>query len=65
MLISANAVMTITIVNRPSLSRSNGFGMPAISDPMVISTKPAITALIVPDRLNPAISSNRVIGVTR
>ncbi len=39
--------------------------MPAMTDPIVISTKPASTALIVPDRLNPAISSNFVIGVTR
>ena len=36
-----------------------------MSEPIVISTMPASTALIVPDRLKPAISSNFVIGVTR
>ncbi len=30
-----------------------------------MSTMPAITALIVPERLKPAISSKRVMGVTR
>src|SRR5439155_441145 len=38
---------------------------PAMSDPTVISTKPESTALIVPERLKPAINSNFVIGVTR
>ena len=44
---------------------SSGSGTPAMSEPMVISTAPASTALTVPEMLNPAISSSRVIGVTR
>ena len=39
--------------------------MPAMNEPITISTMPASTALIVPEMLKPAISSNLVIGVTR
>src|SRR3989442_8627495 len=64
-LMSANAVATMTTKSRKSRSGSNGLGIPAMSDPTVISTKPESTALIVPERLKPAINSNFVIGVTR
>ena len=65
MLMSAMAVMTIDLSSRSSRIGANGSGMPAMTDPIVISTAPASTALIVPERLKPAISSNLVIGVTR
>src|SRR5579862_1316625 len=64
-LISENAVMTMTMKRRSNRSGANGSGIPAITEPMIIRKPPAITALIVPDRLNPATSSSFVIGVTR
>ncbi len=64
-LMSANAVTTITAKIRRSLSGSNGWGMPAMREPMITRNIPASTALTVPEMLNPAISSNFVIGVTR
>ena len=65
MLTSASAVMTMTTNSRSMRIGSNAFGTPAMSEPIVISTSPASTALIVPERLKPAISSRRLIGVTR
>jgi hypothetical protein len=65
MLMRASAVITITSSRRASLKTSKAFGTPAMTDPMVINTAPAMTALMVPDRLKPAISSNFEIGVTR
>ena len=65
MLTSASADTTITTNTRNILTGSNGFGMPAIIAPMVINTLPAITALTVPERLKPVISSSFEIGVTR
>ena len=55
----------ITTNSRNRRIGSNGLGMPAMSDPMIIRNMPAITALIVPEMLKPAISSSFVIGVTR
>jgi hypothetical protein len=64
-LTSAKAVRRMTTSSRSNLTGASGSGMPAIIDPMVISTAPAITALMVPERLKPAISSSLVMGVTR
>ena len=58
MLISASAVMTMTTNRRSSRSGSNGSGMPAISEPSRHQHAPARKALIVPERLKPAISSS-------
>ena len=65
MLTSASEAITITTNTRNMRIGSKGFGIPAMSEPSVINTAPAITALIVPERLNPVISSSFVIGVTR
>ena len=65
MLMSAKAVTTITTKRRMMRNGSNGFGTPAMIDPISMIANPARTALIVPDMLNPAISSSLVIGVTR
>ena len=64
-LIKANAVTTMTTNNRNSRIALNGSGMPATTEPMIIRNIPARTALMVPEMLKPAISSNFVIGVTR
>ena len=65
MLTSASDATMITTKTLNILNGSKGFGIPAITAPMVISTLPAMTAFTVPERLNPEINSNFVIGVTR
>ena len=64
-LISANEVTQTTTNSRTSRIGSKGFGTPAITEPTRIRNIPAITALIVPEMLKPAISSNFLIGVTK
>ena len=65
MLMSANAVTTMRITRRSARTGSKGCGTPAITEPTNMMAIPAITALIVPETLKPAISSNLLIGVTR
>ena len=61
----AKDVNTTTTNRRSSRRGSRGFGMPAMNEPMTIRNMPAMTALIVPEMLKPAISSSLVMGVTR
>src|SRR6185369_14528938 len=49
----ASEETTITVNTRINLIGSRGFGMPAMNDPTRMTTDPAMTAFIVPDRLNP------------
>ena len=66
MLISANAVTTITTNSREQphrVERVRDAGDERPDDHA--APAPASTALIVPERLKPAISSSFVIGVTR
>ena len=65
MLMSASDVLITTKKSRNILAGSKGCGIPAISEPTVTRTRPAITAFSAPARLKPAISSNLVIGVTK
>ena len=58
MLTSATDVTTTTRNSRIRRSGSNGLGMPAMTEPTVMSTVPARTALIAPERLKPRISSS-------
>jgi hypothetical protein len=65
MLINASAVSTTSNNIRASRSGLNGSGIPAISEPAVTSTVPAMMALAAPEKVKPRISSNFRIGVTR
>ena len=65
MLMSAREVARSTRAIFASRAGEKGSGMRAMSDPKIAKTNPAITALIVPARLNPKIKPNLVMGVTR
>ena len=65
MLINASAVATTSRSIRISRSTLNGFGIPAMSDPAVINTTPAMMALAAPEKVKPRISSSFRMGVTR
>ncbi len=64
-LINAIAVAITKMSIRAIRSGFSGSGIPAISEPTVIKTTPAIIALAAPARVNPRINSNLRIGVTR
>ncbi len=65
MLINARAVAITSSNIRASRAALKGSGIPAMSEPQVTRTSPAMTALIAPARLNPRISSSFRMGVTR
>ncbi len=64
-LTSATDVTAMTTSRRSIRTGANGSGMPAITEPMVMSTAPDSMALMAPETLKPTMSSRRVIGVTR